>query len=153
MDAFLQFLTTLLEADGVGISIVYILVLIATSIGSIALTVYGLSFIRKNFTSGSTIHQSSTKDDIQQLKHLFEREIGRIEASINNIEVEIEALRQTRNEDRQALIPLQKDIEAFTSDSKSQYLEITRQFQGIQRDLASLHGTILGLETTRSQLK
>jgi SMC interacting uncharacterized protein involved in chromosome segregation len=58
---------------------------------------------------------------------------------------------QTAND--KAIDGVERDIDSLVTDSKEQYAEITRQVQSLQKDLASLHGTIIGLNTQRSRLK
>jgi hypothetical protein len=153
MESVIKLLTSLIEGGNIGTTTIGVIFTLILIVGTIIFTAKTIIYIKDNFGNSNHKPPNSSKADINELSRFIEKEFGRIEASIRDIEEQLELLRQTRNDDRQAIIPLQKDIELFTMDSKSQYLEITRQVQGIQRDLASLHGTILGLETTRSQLK
>lgn len=69
--------------------------------------------------------------------------LTRVVDFINNSQIDLEKAAQL----------LEKDINGLTSDSKEQYAEISRHVQSLQKDLASLHGTIIGLNTQRPRLK
>lgn len=62
-------------------------------------------------------------------------------------------LHDLQEEDLQSSSNIQRDLTMLVTDSKAQYSEITRQVQALQKDLASLHGTIIGLNTQRTRLK
>lgn len=65
----------------------------------------------------------------------------------------LEKLREEHSDDMKTLLPLQKDIENISDDAKAQHMEINRQIQQVQRDLAALQGTIIGLNTQRTSIR
>lgn len=73
--------------------------------------------------------------------------------NMDRVKSALEEFRQKNNTDHQLLYSLQRDIESITSDSKSQYIELNRQIQQMQRDVVQLHGTILLSGSDRTKLK
>ncbi len=69
--------------------------------------------------------------------------LTRVVDFINNSQIDLEKAAQL----------LEKDVNSLAGDSKEQYAEISRHVQSLQKDLAALHGTIIGLNTQRPRLK
>lgn len=76
-----------------------------------------------------------------------------LENEIEKLSDEMDNLKVDQTDSTKAVNNLEKDISILVTDSKEQYAEITRQVQSLQKDLAALHGTIIGLNTQRSKLK
>jgi hypothetical protein len=76
-----------------------------------------------------------------------------LENEVQKIEGVVDEIKETQAEDIIASVGARRDLTALVQDSKAQYIEVARQVQGLQKDLASLQGTIIGMGTQRTRLK
>jgi len=76
-----------------------------------------------------------------------------LDNELSKISVMVDTIKDSQASDFKDSTESRRDLTSLVSDSKAQYLEITRQVQALQKDLASLHGTIIGISTQRSRLK
>lgn len=122
-----------------------------------------------------------TKTDIKNLQDHIDAETQRLSDAVSDLDGELTTLKSTGDaiiryetkisddlarmmkvlddivdghaEDVKSFISLQKDIGLLTNDFKTHQVEISRQFQEIQKDIASLNGTLIGMTTNRQRLK
>lgn len=87
-----------------------------------------------------------TNSQVIEINRQLENELDKVSKLSDDI-------RELQTDEGKATTTIQRDLSSLVSDSKAQYTEITRQVQSLQKDLASLHGTIIGLSTQRSRLK
>jgi chromosome segregation ATPase len=91
-------------------------------------------------------HLEITGENAVELNRQIENEIGKI----NEIAATLDRVQD--EEAKQASVA-RHDLNTLVTDSRAQYLEVSRQIQALQKDLASLQGTIIGMSTQRSRLK
>lgn len=99
-------------------------------------------------------------DDVSSRLKVLDQSSGSVIELSKQLESEIEKVANLTNEvkfmqanEASTNLALQKDLNNLMSDSRAQYVEISRQIQALQVDLASLHGTLLGLSSHRNRLK
>jgi predicted nuclease with TOPRIM domain len=88
----------------------------------------------------------SNGENAVELNKQLEGEISRVSKQIGDIE-------DSQEDEAKYYISIQRDLSVLVCDSKTQYAELVRQIQAVQKDLASLHGTIIGMNTQRARLK
>jgi phage shock protein A len=88
----------------------------------------------------------TSNDQVIEINRQLENELEKVSKLSDDIH-------DLQEEELKSSSVIQRDLTILVSDSKAQYSEITRQVQALQKDLASLHGTIIGLNTQRSRLK
>jgi hypothetical protein len=85
-------------------------------------------------------------DQVVEINRQLENEIIKVNALVDRIN-------DMQDEDLKASNSIKENLSSFVIDSKAQHFEVTRQVQVLQVDLASLTGTIIGLNSQRSRLK
>jgi septal ring factor EnvC (AmiA/AmiB activator) len=96
-----------------------------------------------------TAHLKSIEDsntNVIELNHRLENEMEKVTKLTDDI-------KDLQDEEAKTNTVLQRDLSSLVSDSRSQYIEVTRQVQSLHVDLSALHGLIVGLNTQRSRLK
>lgn len=79
-----------------------------------------------------------------------------VESEIQKLAYLVATIKDNQAEEIRVHSDLHKDLNVLVaemSESTSKYNEMARQIQTIQVDIASLHGTIIGLNTQRARLK
>lgn len=77
----------------------------------------------------------------------------KIEVEIDKLNDLTQRIDKVQEDEAKEAAAARHDLSTVVEDSKERYMEVTRQIQGLQKDLASLQGTIIGLSTQRSRLK
>ncbi|AVH85360.1 hypothetical protein RsoM2USA_432 [Ralstonia phage RsoM2USA] len=72
---------------------------------------------------------------------------------INGLITEIEHLKDSQGRNVDSINIIKHELTSVTTEVKLQGKETTRQLQDLQRELASLHGLIVGLNTSQQRLK
>jgi hypothetical protein len=76
-----------------------------------------------------------------------------LEAEMVKVQLLAQQLKTMQDEESKTSTEILHDVNGLVSDSRAQHSELARQVQALQVDLASLHGTLIGLNTQRSRLK
>lgn len=76
-----------------------------------------------------------------------------LESEIEKANTISENVKDMQDQDLKTTTAILHDVDSLVRDSKIQHQEISRQVQALQVDLASLHGTLIGLNTQRTRLK
>jgi hypothetical protein len=105
------------------------------------------------------VHERLKRDVFDRLvsietSHEHLREISRqLEAEIEKVGTISDQIKDMQDEDLKTSATILHDVDALVVDTKIQYQELQRQVNALQVDLASLHGTLIGMNTQRSRLK
>lgn len=184
MESLIKLIAGMSEAGQFGSSFIVLLFFVGVGFGIyLSITKIAVWAKLLGFTTGSAASTPSTqeniigalnkaadKSDIQAKENAKELELqldkmsesvakllhynSNMHDNVDKMKASIEELRQRGTGDQQVLFSLRRELESITTDSKSQYVEINRQFQQIQRDIATLHGTFLAMNSSdRTKLK
>ncbi len=130
---------------------IFLIILAGGIIGGTALVYKALNFVKMNL--GDTSYANATKADLVEQEQNILDDLARAIKKIERVESKIDNLALREVELRQLMTPLTKDIERLSADNDSRYLQMNVQIQDLQKELASLHGTLLGLGADRQGLK
>jgi len=76
-----------------------------------------------------------------------------LEAEMVKVQLLAHQLKSMQDEESKASTEILHDVNGLVTDTRVQHSELARQVQALQVDLASLHGTLIGLNTQRTRLK
>lgn len=76
-----------------------------------------------------------------------------IEGIVSRISSITEKIEEIQNQERALDTAARKDLQDLSDDVRVQSREILNHIQTLQKDLASLQGTIIGMNSSRSRLK
>lgn len=92
------------------------------------------------------IQLENANDNLLDIIRQLEQEMVKVQLIANQ-------LKSMQEEELKATTEILHDVDGLVSDTRAQNIELVRQVQALQVDLASLHGTLIGLNTQRTRLK